>query len=130
MSEVRELFAASIQGTERALCDELRELGFASVRFNRSGIPFRGTWEDGWRACLHRHGAQRTVDLLPCIHVASGLACIPISIVAANRILTLTRGVLWRRIDLVDLLRKYGTAGGTFHGLWLPAQPYLPGFLV
>ncbi len=54
----------SIPGTETALCDELRELGFSSVRLNRSGIPFRGTWQDGWRACLQSRIAQRIQVLM------------------------------------------------------------------
>ena len=54
-----EFFACSIAGTEEVLCEEMRELGFSSVRLNRSGIPFRGTWEDGWRACLQSRIAQR-----------------------------------------------------------------------
>lgn len=64
MAEIRDLFAASISGTERVLCDELRELGFASVRLNNSGIPFRGTWEDGWRACLQSRIATRIQALM------------------------------------------------------------------
>lgn len=58
-STALEFFASSIQGTEEVLCDELRELGFSSVRLNRSGVPFRGSWEDGWRACLQSRIAQR-----------------------------------------------------------------------
>ena len=54
-----EFFAATIPGTERALCEELRELGFASVRLNRGGVPFRGPWREGWRACLQSRIAQR-----------------------------------------------------------------------
>ncbi|MBN2302048.1 MAG: RNA methyltransferase, partial [Lentisphaerae bacterium] len=56
---MQEFFAAAIQHTERALCDELRELGFTSVRLNRGGIPFRGEWREGWRACLQSRIAQR-----------------------------------------------------------------------
>lgn len=56
---MQEFFAAAIPHTERALCDELRELGFKSVRLNRGGIPFRGEWVDGWRACLQSRIAQR-----------------------------------------------------------------------
>jgi 23S rRNA G2445 N2-methylase RlmL len=56
---IHEFFAAAIPGTERALCDELRELGFASVRLNRGGVPFRGPWREGWRACLESRIAQR-----------------------------------------------------------------------
>jgi putative N6-adenine-specific DNA methylase len=58
-TEKLEFYASAIPGTEQALCDELRELGFKSVRLNRGGIPFRGTWEDGWRACLESRIAQR-----------------------------------------------------------------------
>src|SRR6056297_3206856 len=55
-----EFFAASVSGCETVLCEELRELGFSSVRLNLGGgIPFRGTWEDGWRACLQSRIAQR-----------------------------------------------------------------------
>ncbi len=64
-----ELYAAAIPGTEKALCEELRELGFASVRFNRGGIPFRGEATEGWRACLESRIAQRIQLLLgrfPC----------------------------------------------------------------
>ena len=56
---MQEFFAAGIPGTEGPLCDELRELGFASVRLNRGGIPFRGEWREGWRACLQSRIAQR-----------------------------------------------------------------------
>ena len=59
-----DFFASSISGTESVLCDELRELGFSSVRLNRSGIPFRGTWRDGWRACLESRIAQRIQVLM------------------------------------------------------------------
>jgi hypothetical protein len=44
-----------------------------------------------------------------------------------TRIFTLIRGVLWSRIDLSQLLRRYGTAGGAFGQRWQPMQPYLPG---
>lgn len=57
--ETLAFYAAAIPGTEKALCEELRELGFSSVRLNRGGIPFRGTWHDGWRACLESRIAQR-----------------------------------------------------------------------
>jgi 23S rRNA G2445 N2-methylase RlmL len=62
--KILEFFAAAIPGTERALCDELRELNFASVRLNRGGTPFRGTWREGWRACLESRIAQRVQVLL------------------------------------------------------------------
>lgn len=59
-----EYYAAASPGTEGALCDELRELGFQSVRLNRGGIPFRGSRQDGWRACLESRIAQRIQLLL------------------------------------------------------------------
>lgn len=64
MHETLEFFASAIPGTEKALCEELRELGFQSVRLNRGGIPFRGTWQEGWRACLQSRIAQRVQVLL------------------------------------------------------------------
>ncbi len=60
-----EFHASAIAGTEAVLCEELREIGLSSVRLNRGGIPFRGTWRDGWRACLQSRIAQR-------IHVLMG----------------------------------------------------------
>jgi putative N6-adenine-specific DNA methylase len=67
--EMLEFYAAAIPGTERALCEELRELEFSSVRLNRGGIPFRGEPSEGWRACLTSRIAQRIQLLLgrfPC----------------------------------------------------------------
>lgn len=61
---ILDFHASAISGTEPALCEELRELGFASVRLNRGGIPFRGEWKDGWRACLQSRIAQRIQVLL------------------------------------------------------------------
>lgn len=69
MAEKLEFFAGCIPGTESVLCEELRELGFSSVRLNRGGIPFRGEWKDGWRACLESRIAQRIQFVLvrfPC----------------------------------------------------------------
>ena len=64
-----EFFASTISGTEPALREELSELGFKSVRLNRGGIPFRGEWEEGWRACLQSRIAQRIQAIMgrfPC----------------------------------------------------------------
>lgn len=66
-----EFFAQASPGTERALRDELCELGLQSVRLNRGGIPFRGSWADGWRACLHSRIAQRVQLLLGVYQAAS-----------------------------------------------------------
>lgn len=61
---MQQFFASVVPGSERVVCDELRELGFGSVRLNRGGIPFRGEWQDGWRACLQSRTAQRIQVLL------------------------------------------------------------------
>ena len=45
------------------------------------------------------------------------------------RLFTLTRAVLWRKIDLAELLRGYGTAGGNFRFLGQPEQAYFAGLL-
>ena len=44
------------------------------------------------------------------------------------RMFTLTRAILWRKIDLAGLLRGYGTAGGSFRFLGQPEQAYFAGF--
>lgn len=43
------------------------------------------------------------------------------------RLFTLTRAILWRKIDLAGLLRGYGTAGGSFRFLGQPEQAYFAG---
>jgi hypothetical protein len=45
-----------------------------------------------------------------------------------TRLFTLLRAALWRKIDLWDLLRFCGTAGGHFRYLATPQNAYLPGF--
>src|SRR5260370_14270180 len=45
-----------------------------------------------------------------------------------TRLFTLLRAALWRKIDLWDLLRFYGIAGGHFRYLATPQSAYLPGF--
>lgn len=45
-----------------------------------------------------------------------------------TRMFTLTRAALWRKIDLLGLLRGYGTAGGHFRHLATPEQAYFAGF--
>ncbi len=46
-----------------------------------------------------------------------------------TRLFTILRAVLWSKIDLWDLLGRYGTAGGSFRNLARPEQAYFPGFL-
>ena len=43
------------------------------------------------------------------------------------RLFTLTRAILWRKMDLAGLLRGYGTAGGGFRFLGQPEQAYFVG---
>jgi hypothetical protein len=45
-----------------------------------------------------------------------------------TRLFTVIRAVLWRKIDLLELLRSYGTAGGSIRMLAQPEQAYFPGF--
>jgi hypothetical protein len=44
-----------------------------------------------------------------------------------SRLFTLLRAALWKKWDALDLLRRYGTAGGQFRYLACPEQAYLPG---
>jgi len=46
-----------------------------------------------------------------------------------TRLFTIVRAVLWSKIDLLDLLGRYGTAKGSFRNLARPEQAYFPGFL-
>ena len=43
------------------------------------------------------------------------------------RLFATVRGVLWRRVDLLKLLERYGTGQGSYRSLATPAQAYLPG---
>jgi hypothetical protein len=43
------------------------------------------------------------------------------------RLFTVIRGVIWDRIDLMALLRFYGTASGVFRMRAAPEAAYLPG---
>jgi hypothetical protein len=47
---------------------------------------------------------------------------------AFSRLFTVVRAALWQRWDLAELLRSYGTAGGSYRMLGQPQQAYLPGF--
>jgi hypothetical protein len=44
-----------------------------------------------------------------------------------NRLFTVLRGVLWRHLDMWELLRSYGTASGNIRIRAVPEQAYLPG---
>lgn len=45
-----------------------------------------------------------------------------------TRLFTIIRAVLWSKLDLADLLKCYGTAGGSFRHLAQPEQAYFAGF--
>lgn len=45
-----------------------------------------------------------------------------------TRLFTCLRAVLWQRRNLLEYLRSYGTAGGSFRMQWAPQQAFLPGF--
>ncbi len=45
-----------------------------------------------------------------------------------TRLWALTRVTLWRKIDLIELLRSYGIAGVKMRFVGQPEQAYLPGF--
>lgn len=45
-----------------------------------------------------------------------------------TRLFTILRAVLWSKLDLMDLLKCYGTAGGSFRHLAQPEQAYFKGF--
>jgi len=66
-----EFFATASPGTERALHDELRELGLKGVRFHQGGIPFLGDWPEAWRVCLHSRIALRVMVVLARFPVTS-----------------------------------------------------------
>jgi hypothetical protein len=44
-----------------------------------------------------------------------------------SRLFTLVRAALWKKWDVLSLLRRYGTADGHFRYLARPEQAYLPG---
>jgi hypothetical protein len=45
-----------------------------------------------------------------------------------TRLFTLIRAALWKKIDLADLLKSYGTASGHFRFISAAPQMYFPGF--
>ncbi|MEZ4294162.1 MAG: THUMP domain-containing protein [Polyangiaceae bacterium] len=57
-------FATAAAGTEGAVRDELRELGFRGVRADRGGVHFRGAMSEGFRACLWLRCAVRVLLLV------------------------------------------------------------------
>jgi hypothetical protein len=45
-----------------------------------------------------------------------------------SRLFTLVRACLWKKWDLLEFLKSYGTAGGSLRYCGAPEQAYLPGF--
>lgn len=45
-----------------------------------------------------------------------------------SRLFAVIRTCLWKKLDLLDLLKRYGTAGGSFRFLAHPEQAFFPGF--
>lgn len=46
-----------------------------------------------------------------------------------SRLFAVIRTCLWRKLDLLALLERYGTAGGSFRYLGRPEQAFFPGFI-
>ena len=44
------------------------------------------------------------------------------------RMFALVRGVIWRRLDILALLDRYGTRKDSYKNLAVPSQAYFPGF--
>lgn len=63
MSEPRErpFFATAAKGTEGALRDELRELGFRDIRADRGGVHFPGQFDAAMRVCFESRIAMRVL---------------------------------------------------------------------
>ncbi len=68
------LFATAARGTEGALRDELRELGFRAVRAERGGVHFGGELAEGARACLELRTAIRVLYRLDAFPAPDGNA--------------------------------------------------------
>ena len=73
-SPATRLFATAARGTEGALRDELRELGFRSVRAERGGVHFAGELSAGARACLELRTAMRVLYRLETFPATEGNA--------------------------------------------------------
>jgi 23S rRNA G2445 N2-methylase RlmL len=54
-------FATCAAGTERALADELREIGLERLRVDRAGVSFTGKWEHAFRVCFESRIAVRVL---------------------------------------------------------------------
>ena len=43
------------------------------------------------------------------------------------RLYALVRSILWRKLDVMEILKRYGTASGSYRNLAQPEQAYFPG---
>ncbi len=68
------LFATAARGTEGAVRDELRELGFRGVRADRGGVHFGRSLDEGFRACLELRTAMRVLYRLAAFDAPTGEA--------------------------------------------------------
>jgi putative N6-adenine-specific DNA methylase len=68
------LFATAARGTEGAVRDELRELGFRGVRADRGGVHFGRSLDEGFRACIELRTAIRVLYRLGAFEAPSGEA--------------------------------------------------------
>jgi putative N6-adenine-specific DNA methylase len=66
------LFATAARGTEGAVRDELRELGFRGVRADRGGVHFGRVLDEGFRACVELRTAIRVLYRLASFDAPSG----------------------------------------------------------
>ena len=57
------------------------------------------------------------------------LACLTEWAHSFTRLWALVRTALWKKLDVLALLRSYGTAGGSFRMLGQPETAYLPGLV-
>src|SRR6516164_4133743 len=68
------LFATAARGTEGAVRDELRDLGFRGVRADRGGVHFGRSLDEGFRACLELRTALRVLYRLASFEAPTGEA--------------------------------------------------------
>ncbi len=68
------LFATAARGTEGAVRDELRDLGFRGVRADRGGVHFGRSLDEGFRACIELRSALRVLHRLAVFEAPTGEA--------------------------------------------------------
>jgi 23S rRNA G2445 N2-methylase RlmL len=66
------LFATAARGTEGAVRDELRDLGFRGVRADRGGVHFGRSLDEGFRACIELRTAIRVLMRLSTFPAPNG----------------------------------------------------------